>query len=182
MGGEALRPASPRTAPTGPAHDLRPRPLGTLPARLALICVRHHLRVLLLWLLLLGAGAAAAGPVMDGLDRRPWSVAAHESVRGNRLLDAARPYGSQIDAVVSGPPVTGPGLRRELAAARRDLAAIPGVHTVTPSPKGPTPPTAGPFCSPYGWTGTRPGRTGGAPSGPSKPGCAQCGGTCPARR
>ncbi|WP_405977149.1 MMPL family transporter [Streptomyces sp. NBC_00158] len=113
-----------------------PAPLGTLPARLALICVRHHLRVLLLWLLLLGAGAAAAGPVMDGLDRRPWSVAAHESVRGNRLLDAARPYGSQIDAVVSGPPVTGPGLRRELAAARRDLAAIPGVHTVTPLTEG----------------------------------------------
>ncbi|MCX5380512.1 efflux RND transporter permease subunit [Streptomyces sp. NBC_00091] len=112
------------------------RPLNTLPARLALICVRRHVLVLLLWLLLLAAGLAAAGPVMDGLDRRPWSVAAHESVRGNRLLDGVRPYGGQIDAVVSGPPVAAPAFRRELAAARRDLAAIPGVRAVTPLTEG----------------------------------------------
>ncbi|MEU9715945.1 efflux RND transporter permease subunit [Streptomyces sp. NPDC047976] len=108
------------------------RTLRAMPARLALFCVRRHLLVLLLWLLLLGAGAAAAGPVMEGLDRRPWSVAAHESVRGNRLLDGVRAYGGQIDAVVSGVPVTDPALTRELAAARRDLAAVPGVHGVTP--------------------------------------------------
>ncbi|WP_042802490.1 hypothetical protein, partial [Streptomyces sp. C] len=59
-------------------------------------------------------------------------MAAHESVRGNRMLDGVRAYGGQIDAVVSGAPVTDPVLTRELAAVRRDLAAVPGVHGVTP--------------------------------------------------
>ncbi|MFJ8209237.1 MMPL family transporter [Streptomyces sp. NPDC096033] len=108
------------------------RGLSRIPARLARICVRRHLLVLTAWLLLAGAGLAAAGPVTARLDRRPWSVAAHESVRADRLLDAARPYGGQVDAVLSGLPADDPALRRELAAARRDLTAVPGVHTVSP--------------------------------------------------
>ncbi|RKT08435.1 RND superfamily putative drug exporter [Streptomyces sp. 3211.6] len=106
--------------------------LSGIPARLARVCVRRHVLVLTAWLLLLGAGLAAAGPVTARLDRRPWSVAAHESVRANRLLEAARPYGTQIDAVVAGLPARDPALRRELTAARRDLAALPAVHSVTP--------------------------------------------------
>ncbi|MFF3676120.1 MMPL family transporter [Streptomyces sp. NPDC002120] len=100
-------------------------------ARLALACVRHHRIVLLLWLLLLGAGLAAVGPVVDRLDRQPWSVAPHESVRGNRLLDGVRSFEGQVDAVVAGMPVADPRFRRELAAAKRDLSAVPGVVAVS---------------------------------------------------
>ncbi|MFB7180398.1 MMPL family transporter [Streptomyces sp. NPDC056257] len=100
-------------------------------ARLALACVRHHRIVLLLWLLLLGAGLATVGPVVDRLDRQPWSVAPHESVRGNRLLDGVRSFEGQVDAVVAGMPVADPRFRRELAAAKRDLSAIPGVVAVS---------------------------------------------------
>ncbi|MBW5486920.1 hypothetical protein GPJ59_35090, partial [Streptomyces bambusae] len=103
--------------------------------RLGRICCRHHRLVLAVWVLLLGAGLAAVGPVLDRLDRQAWSVAPHESVRGHRVLDAARPYGVQIDAVVAGVAVDGPALRRELASARRDLAAVGGVHAVSaPAP------------------------------------------------
>ncbi|MFE9933850.1 MMPL family transporter [Streptomyces sp. NPDC005533] len=105
-------------------------------ARLALACVRHHRIVLLLWLLLLGAGLAAVGPVVGRLDRQPWSVAPHESVRGNRLLDGVRSFEGQADAVVAGMPVADPRFRRELAAAKRDLSAVPGVVAVT-APTGP---------------------------------------------
>ncbi|MFJ4776077.1 MMPL family transporter [Streptomyces sp. NPDC088762] len=115
---------------TGPAV----RPVS---ARLALVCVRHHRIVLLLWLVLLGAGLGAVGPVMDRLDRHPWSVAAHESVRGNRLLDQGRSFGGQIDAVVAGAPVADPGFQRELGAVRRDVSAIMGVLSVT-APTGHT--------------------------------------------
>ncbi|MFF8266735.1 MMPL family transporter [Streptomyces sp. NPDC016562] len=121
----------------GPAPAPGGAPVPVL-ARLALICVRHHRSVLLLWLLLLGAGLCAVGPVMDRLDRQPWSVAAHESVRGNRLLDGARSYGAQIDAVVAGAPVAGPAFQEELAAAQRDVAAIAGVREMT-APTGPRP-------------------------------------------
>ncbi|MFD9369162.1 MMPL family transporter [Streptomyces sp. NPDC060020] len=107
-------------------------------ARLALACVRHHRIVLLLWLLLLAAGLAAVGPVVDRLDRQPWSVAPHESVRGNRLLDGVRSFEGQVDAVVAGMPVADPRFRRELAAAKRDLSAVPGVVAVS----APTTPAA----------------------------------------
>ncbi|MEV7446229.1 MMPL family transporter [Streptomyces sp. NPDC091204] len=100
-------------------------------ARLALACVRHHRIVLLLWLLLLAAGLAAVGPVVERLDRQPWSVAPHESVRGNRLLDGVRSFEGQVDAVVAGMPVADPRFRRELAAAKRDLSAVPGVVAVS---------------------------------------------------
>ncbi|MFJ3728353.1 MMPL family transporter [Streptomyces sp. NPDC090045] len=116
--------------------ELPPRPAGTdtattVSARLALGCVRHHRFVLLMWLLVLGAGLAAVGPVVDRLDRQPWSVAPHESVRGNHLLDGIRSFEGQIDAVVAGMPVADPRFQRELAAAQRDLSAVPGVIAVT---------------------------------------------------
>ncbi|MER6199511.1 hypothetical protein ABT234_19350 [Streptomyces sp. NPDC001586] len=114
--------------------EVPPSPADTgspVSARLARACVRHHRIVLLLWLLLLGAGLAAVGPVVDRLDRQPWSVAPHESVRGNRLLDGVRSFEGQIDAVVAGVPVADPRFQRELAAAKRDLSAVPGVIAVT---------------------------------------------------
>ncbi|MER6316163.1 MMPL family transporter [Streptomyces sp. NPDC001581] len=114
--------------------EVQPSPADTgspVSARLALACVRHHRIVLLLWLLLLGAGLAAVGPVVDRLDRQPWSVAPHESVRGNRLLDGVRSFEGQIDAVVAGMPVADPRFQRELVAAKRDLSAVPGVIAVT---------------------------------------------------
>ncbi|MET9961765.1 efflux RND transporter permease subunit [Streptomyces sp. NPDC006326] len=98
--------------------------------RLALLCVRRHRLVLLVWLLLVVAGLGAVGPVVDRLDRQAWSVAPHESVRGNRLIDGAGRRGGQIDAVADGAPVDGPGFRRALAAARRDLSAVTGVQAV----------------------------------------------------
>ncbi|MEV8531981.1 MMPL family transporter [Streptomyces sp. NPDC051211] len=109
-----------------------------LSARLALACVRHHRLVLLVWLLLLGAGLAAVGPVVDRLDRQPWSVAPHESVRANRLMDGVRSYGAQIDAVVAGMPVADPRFRRELASAQHDLSAVPGVSSVTGPGRNPS--------------------------------------------
>ncbi|MBT2457985.1 MMPL family transporter [Streptomyces sp. ISL-86] len=125
-------------------------------ARLALACVRHHRLVLGVWLLIVGAGLWAVGPVMDRLDRQPWSVAAHESVRANRLMDGARAHGEQIDAVVAGAPVAGPRFRSALASMKRDVSAIDGVLTVSAPAVTAMAPTAAPAAPTASASGGRP--------------------------
>ncbi|MFE3186411.1 MMPL family transporter [Streptomyces violascens] len=92
--------------------------------------MRHRRVVLLVWLALLVAGLAAAGPVFGRLDQRPLGVAEHESGRGYRVLGAARSHDGQIDAVADGVRVEAPAFRAELASARRDLSTVAGVVAV----------------------------------------------------
>jgi putative drug exporter of the RND superfamily len=108
-----------------------------LVAKLGRWCFRRRWSVLALWLLAVGAGVWAAGPVFHGLTSgsRPSGL---ESVQANTLLRANATGAGTVVGVVDGVDPASGSVQDAVRGAAVDLAAVPGVTGVlTPWSGGP---------------------------------------------
>ncbi len=139
----------PRTASDSDPPGTSPTPTRGPLAALGRGIGRRPLLVVLIWLLLAVAGfAAATGAVGEGLFARlnaGEATVPSESTDGREILSQAVTTGPTLSLLVQRADVTDPAIEPLLAAARPDLAAIPGVATVVDPlsvPGGPAGPAA----------------------------------------
>jgi putative drug exporter of the RND superfamily len=98
-------------------------------ARLGRFCVRRRWFVLVAWVLVAVAGAAAAGPVFSVLESSRLS-GRFESVRGYDRLNENAQFGQRVIGLVDDARVTDPAVREAIVTAARDVARIPDVGRV----------------------------------------------------
>jgi putative drug exporter of the RND superfamily len=109
-------------------------------ARLADRTYRWRWVVLAAWLVVFAAGIGIGGRVFNNLGIDEGFDARTESARTFARLGELHPQGGEIVAVADGTPISDPAFNAAVAAAAKDLRAIPGVATVDdyPSTKQPT--------------------------------------------
>ncbi len=92
-------------------------------------CVRRRWWVLVGWVLLVAAGAAASGPVFAGLKGARASDRL-ESIQAYDVFDDNATYGGRVLGLVDDVRIDDPAVRDRVLAAVRDIARIPDVGRV----------------------------------------------------
>ncbi|MFF1907650.1 MMPL family transporter [Kitasatospora sp. NPDC058218] len=127
------------TAVTPPAPTSAGRRVDGRLAALGRFCFRHRRWVLGLWAVVLVVGVLIGGRVFEGSVAGA-SSASSEADRGGAVVTAADPARGTVTAVVDGRPVDDRGVRDAVTRATAEIAALPGVSSVTdaygPGPAG----------------------------------------------
>ena len=98
-------------------------------ATIGRFCVRRRWFVLVGWLVLVGAGAVASGPVFAGLETARASGNL-ESIQAYDVLGDNATYGGRVLGLVDDVRIDDPAVRAAVLAATREVAAVPGVARV----------------------------------------------------
>ena len=107
--------------------------------KLAGFAIRRPFTVLLLWVVMVGAGFGIGTNVFSRLDPEVGSVPGSESERADERLDQAMPRPEILTAVISGAPADDPALLASTEAAIAATRELPGVAEVS----GPLPAETG---------------------------------------
>ncbi|MEU1504069.1 MMPL family transporter [Kitasatospora sp. NPDC005748] len=118
------------TAVTPPARTSAGRQVDGRLAALGRFCFRHRRWVLGLWAVVLVVGVLIGGRVFEGSVAGA-SSASSEADRGSAVVTAADPARGTVTAVVDGRPVDDPGVRDAVTRATAEIAALPGVSSVS---------------------------------------------------
>ncbi|MEU1418422.1 MMPL family transporter [Kitasatospora sp. NPDC005751] len=118
------------TAVTPPTRTSVGRQVDGRLAALGRFCFRHRRWVLGLWAVVLVVGVLIGGRVFEGSVAGA-SSASSEADRGSAVVTAADPARGTVTAVVDGRPVDDPGVRDAVTRATAEIAALPGVSSVS---------------------------------------------------